>query len=52
MDELRERLEEKGARFFAEIGDSAEVVESGLLDADAAPRKEPIPGLGSDRCYL
>jgi hypothetical protein len=42
MDDLCRSLENKGAVFYAKIEDSTEVIESGLLDAEAALKKEPI----------
>ena len=39
-------------REYAEFRNNAEVVDSSLLDADAALKKVRIPGLGSDRCYF
>jgi hypothetical protein len=42
MEELCRSLEEKGATFYAKIEDSTEVIESGLLDEEAALKKEPI----------
>jgi hypothetical protein len=41
MDDLCRNLENKGAIFYAKIEDSTEVIESGLLDAEAALKKEP-----------
>jgi hypothetical protein len=38
MDELFRRLKEKGAMFYAEVGDSSGVIESGLLNGELALR--------------
>lgn len=43
MDEFCERLKHEGARFYDSIQDSPEVIEMGLLDAEAALKRKPIP---------
>jgi hypothetical protein len=42
MEELCEKLKEKGAMYYQDVKDSPEVVESGLLDAIAAMQREPV----------
>lgn len=45
MEEFCERLKDKGARFYGSIESSVEVVETGLLNAEAALKKDPIPDI-------
>jgi hypothetical protein len=42
MADLCKNLNEKGAIFYAKIKNSTEVIESGLLDAEAALKKDPV----------
>jgi hypothetical protein len=42
MEELCEKLKEKGAMYYQDVKNSPEVVESGLLDAIAAMQIEPV----------